>query len=162
MAKYKNLPDMFTMKLQALYDIETHLVKALPKMAKAAMDPVLKAAFTDHLAETKEHVVRLQEAFAILGEKKKKLTVDAIRGLTADAGWCIAHVEKGNALDAALIGAARYVEHYEMAGYLAALEWSDILEQKPVMALLEKTLAEEEGADDILAELGITIAARLV
>lgn len=161
MAKATNLDEMFLTKIQALYDIESELVKALPKMAKAATDSELKKAFEDHLEETKGHVKRLQDIFDLLKAKPKKLKVEAIRGLVADGAWVMKNTEKGNQRDAALVGAALYVEHYEMAGYLGAQEWAEMIGNEEASSLLEETLSEEEAAEEKLADLGTQITERI-
>jgi ferritin-like metal-binding protein YciE len=161
MAKQKTLPELFITKIQALYDVESELVKALPKMAKAATDPDLKEAFQDHWEETKFHVKRLEDIFDLLGVKKEKLEVDAIRGLVADGEWCVKHIEPGDALDATLAGAARAVEHYEIASYLSAQAWAELLEDKAIVSLLEDTLEEEIASDEKLEEVGRDVSGRL-
>lgn len=155
------LKSLLIQKLQALYDIESELVKTLPKMATAAKHADLKDGFRNHLAETKEQVKRLEEAFDILGEKPKKLKAEAIRGLAKDGDWVIKNVKGKEALDVNLIAAASYVEHYEMAGYMAALKWAELLGEIEVADLLEATLGEEEMADEKLAELGVAIAKKI-
>jgi len=161
MAKATSLRELLIVKLQALYDTEGELVKALPKMAKAATDEDLSAAFEDHLEETKAQVERLENIFDLLGEKAKKIKGDAIRGLVTDSEWVIKNTEEGDARDIALIAAARYVEHYEMAGYMGAQEWAEMLGDEGVAALLEETLEEEEKAEEKLSEIATQITERL-
>ncbi len=151
--KYETLQDLFVLKLQALYDIENELVKALPKMAKNATDQDLKEGFTMHLDETRTQVERLEQAFTLLEMKPTKTKVEAIRGLAKDAEWVMKNVHEDEARDAAMISAARYVEHYEMAGYLTAIQWAEELGYDEIRNLLEETLQEEMGADDKLADL---------
>ncbi|HYC34651.1 MAG TPA: DUF892 family protein [Candidatus Paceibacterota bacterium] len=145
----KNLPlhKLLITKLKALYDIECEITKALPKLAKAATNKKLKLGFQGHLAETRRHVARLKQAFRLLGEKVQKTKVEAIRGLAKDADWVIKNVPKGPALDSNLIAAASYVEHYEMAGYMAAESWAKQMRHTKVAKLLNETLKEEKGAD---------------
>ncbi len=147
------LDDLLVLKLQALYDVEQELVKALPKMVKAASDPELKDGFASHLDETKGHVMRLEEVFRLLDLPPKKLRGDAIRGLISDAAWVIKNIKTPEARDANLIAAASYVEHYEMAGYLAAREWAATLGNSEIAALLGATLTEEETANEKLSAL---------
>jgi ferritin-like metal-binding protein YciE len=151
--KYENLHDLLLLKLHSLYDIETQLVTALPKMVKGASDRELKAAFDKHLGETETHVERLEEALMQLGEKSTKEKVEAIRGLVKDASWVLKSIKNDAARDALLIAAGQYVEHYEMAGYGAAREWADLMGHSEVTELLEATLAEEKAADEKLNEL---------
>ena len=155
-AKPMNLHDLLILKLQALYDVENQLVKALPKMAKSATDMELKASFEDHLEETKAQAGRIEEAFSLLDIKPKKTKVEAIRGLIDDTEWCIKNIAGATALDAVLISAAEYVEHYEMAGYGTAAEWARLMEHTAVADLLEMTLEEEQAASDRLMMLATT------
>ena len=158
MAKSKSLRELLSTKIQALYDIESELVKALPKMAEAATEPELKDAFREHLDETRGQVARLENIFDILGEEKETLEVDAIRGLIKDGEWLVDNVEEGEVLDVALIGAARAVEHYEMAKYIAAHEIADMLGEEEVAEVLTETFEEEENAEEKLSEIGMQIA----
>ncbi|MBX4200944.1 DUF892 family protein [Candidatus Parcubacteria bacterium] len=155
MKKDFNLYDLFVMKLQALLDIENVLTKALVKMAKKAHDHQLQMAFKEHLQETHVHTERIKEIFELLGEKAKKLPVDAIRGLVSDADWIIKHVKNPAALDASLIASAHYVEHYEMAGYSTAVEWARLMGHVQVANLLEQTLNEEKMANEKLRDLAL-------
>ncbi|MDB5194741.1 MAG: hypothetical protein JWN50_755 [Parcubacteria group bacterium] len=156
------LRDLLIQKLQALSDIEHELVKALPDMAEAASNPSLKKGFRDHLDETRNHVCRIEDAFALMNEKPKKLKVEAIRGLVKDAKWVMKNVKGTETLDANLIAAARYVEHYEMAGYMGALEWARTLGETKVASLLRATLAEEKKADKTLEKAGTIINKKAV
>jgi len=151
--KAKTLHELLLNKLMALYDIEEQITKALPKMEKKASDPDLKEAFRLHGVETEMHVTRLETCFDLLGVKPKKLKADAIRGLIDDAKWVGDHVEEGPALDANLIAAAQYVEHYEIAGYGTAIAWAKFMNHTDVVNLLQETLAEEEAADKKLTAL---------
>lgn len=156
------LKDLLIQKVNALYDIEQNLVKALPKMAKASKDKNLKAGFTAHLAETKTHVKRLEQIAKILGVKPKALKSDAIRGLIKDGEWVIKHVKPADALDANLARAAQYVEHYEMAGYMAAYDWAKMLGEAQVAELLAITLEEEHAADEKLHEVGTILDQKIM
>src|SRR6185436_9132471 len=149
----KSLSDLFLLKIKALYDIETKLVKALPKMAEHASNLALATGFKDHLKETKEHVTRLEKIFHMLDAKPEKTEVEGIQGMIHDADWIIKHVKNKQALDAALIASAQYVEHYEMAGYGTAKEWAELLKLDEAARLLEETLEEEVGADEKLNDL---------
>jgi ferritin-like metal-binding protein YciE len=148
MHKIIDAQDSFLMKLQALYDIENELAKALPKLAKAAKDPELSEGFRAHLEETKEHTVRLERIFMMLGIKPKKARSEGIRGIIEDGAWVIHQVERSGPLkDAMLAGAARYAEHHEMAGYMTAIEEARFMEMGEIEGMLMQTLAEEEAAD---------------
>jgi ferritin-like metal-binding protein YciE len=152
MPKITDTTNAFIVKLQSLYDIEKQLEKALPKMAKAAFDPDLKEGFIEHLEETKIHSERLEDLFDDLGVDPKKLKTEGIRGIIADGEW-VAEVDAPDAVkDAMLAGAARYAEHYEMAGYLSAIAEANALGLTDAAIILTKTLNEEMAADEILAE----------
>jgi ferritin-like metal-binding protein YciE len=160
MAKSKSLRELLGTKIQALYDIENELIQALPTMAEAATDSDLKEAFETHLEETKSQAEKLENIFDLLGEDKEKQKSEAIRGLVKDSEWLVKNVEEGDALDTALIAAARSVEHYEMSKYMAAQEWAEMLGQEEVSALLTEIFEEEEATDEKLSELGTLIAER--
>ncbi|HTL39395.1 MAG TPA: DUF892 family protein [Methylomirabilota bacterium] len=151
--KNMNLTDLLILKLKALYDTENRLTKALPKLAKASTDVDLKAAFITHAAETANHVKRLEKIFQTLDLKPQKTTVEAVQGLVADTDWCIKNISGPAALDAALVGAAQYAEHYEIAGYGTALEWAELLDFAGIAQTLEETLEEEKVTDEKLSEL---------
>jgi ferritin-like metal-binding protein YciE len=153
--KGKTLHDLLLAKLSALYDVEKELVKALPKMAKAATDKDLSAGFKSHLEETKDHVKRLEEAFNHLdAAPQKTMKSFGIRGIIKDGDWVIKNVRPKEALDANLIAAASYAEHYEMAGYTAAKEWARMMGHDRVVELLDANLSEEIMADQKMADLG--------
>jgi ferritin-like metal-binding protein YciE len=150
--KIDTLLDLFTFKIMCLYDIETQIIKALPKMAKAATNEELAAAFENHLEETKAQAERLEAIFEELDVKPKKVKVEAIRGLVADTEWVIKEKPSPELLDTLLVSSARYVEHYEMAGYLSAIAWAESLGLTKALELLEETLEEEKKADALLSE----------
>ncbi len=160
--KDMDLRALLIQKVNALYDIESELVKALPKMAKAASSPDLQKGFEEHLEETKNQVRRLEEIHRILGEKPKKLKAEGIRGLVKDGEWVIKNVAPKEAMNANLARAAQYVEHYEMAGYMAAIDWAETLGEAEVVDLLNDTLEEEIAADDKLAMVGGEIDQNLI
>ena len=150
------LRDLFVMKIQALYDIELEIVKALPKIAQKASNAQLKKGLQEHLEETKEQAARLEQIFGMMGENPKKLIVEGIRGIVEDAKWVMANIKDPQALDAALIAAAQYVEHYEMAGYGTASEWAGMLDLDEAKNLLEETLDEEKNADEKLNDIAVS------
>src|SRR3954469_11095277 len=113
--KLQTLHDCFLLKVQALYDVENEVVKALPKVIKKVTNPKLEEALTEHLAETEEQIVRLEKIFEILDEKPKKVKVEAIRGITDDTEWLFKQDTIASTLDTLLIGALRHVEHYEIS-----------------------------------------------
>lgn len=151
MTKIITPTDVFMLKLQALYDIEQQLEKALPKMAKAATDPELADGFMTHLEETKGHIDRLEQIFGMLDAKPKKTASEGIRGIIEDGTWVIQSDAPAAIKDSMLASAARYAEHYEMAGYLSAIEEAGYLEFTDAVDLLTATLSEEQIADTKLA-----------
>lgn len=157
----KSLKELLGTKVRTLYDIENELIAALPTMAGSATDPELKEAFETHLDETRNQAERLEEVLDLLGEEKERLKAEGIRGMIKDAEWLTDNVEKGDALDTALIAAARSVEHYEMAGYMAAQEWAEMLEEEEISSILTEIFEEEEAADEKLSEIGTQIAERI-
>ncbi len=128
--KLESLRDLLVEQLQDLYDAENRITKALPKMAKAATSPELKAAFLKHLKETEGHVGRLEQAFDSLGEKVKKKTCEAIKGLIEEGEETIKEDAEPEVKDAALIAAAQRIEHYEMAGYGTVRAYAKLLDEK--------------------------------
>jgi ferritin-like metal-binding protein YciE len=153
--KAENLQELLVMKLQALYYAEQEIVKALPKMVEAATDEELKSAFQSHLRETEGHVQRLNQAFNELDAKAEPLESDAINGLIEDTQWCIDNIKNPQVLDASLIAAAQYVEHYEMAGYGSAATWAEQIGEMEVKNILGLTLDEEKAADEKLSALAV-------
>jgi Mn-containing catalase len=149
------LQELLTEELKDLLHAENQLVKALPKMAKAANNAELRAAFEDHLAQTKEHVERLKQAFELLGEKPKAKPCKGMAGLVEEGQEVIAEGKEMQAApaDLALIGAAQRVEHYEMAAYGIARAIAEQMDRSDVVKLLAQTLAEEEKADQLLTKL---------
>jgi ferritin-like metal-binding protein YciE len=139
--------------LKDVYNAEKQLTKALPKMAKAASAPSLRTAFQDHLAQTKEHVARLEAVFKELGEKPGGKTCAAMEGLVKEGSEIIEEDPAPEVLDAGLIAAAQRVEHYEMAAYGTLKSFAKILGHTKAVKLLQATLQEEEKADQLLSEI---------
>jgi ferritin-like metal-binding protein YciE len=151
-----SLQDLLVLKLKALYDVETQLIKALPKMAMKADDEDLRMGFEEHLEQTEVQAGRLEEAFGILDEKPAKTKVEAIRGIIEDAEWVIKNVSGPEARDAALIASAQYVENYEITGYSTASTWATLLGYDDIAELLNTTLDEERATSEKLTELAAT------
>jgi Mn-containing catalase len=149
------LQELLTEELRDLLHAENQLVKALPKMARAAKDEQLKTAFQDHLEQTKEHVDRLNQVFGMLGEKPKAKPCKGMAGLLEEGQEVIAEgKEMEEALaDLALIGAAQRVEHYEIAAYGTARAIAEQMNRKDIVKLLSQTLGEEEKADKLLTQV---------
>ncbi|MGF1451680.1 MAG: ferritin-like domain-containing protein [Opitutales bacterium] len=148
----KNLTELLQHEVQDLYSAENQLVGALPKMEEAATDPGLKSAFREHLAETKGHVTRLEEAAKHLGIDPEGETCEAMQGLIAE-GEEIAQIAEPSVRDAALIAAGQRVEHYEMAGYGSAAAFAEQTGHREVQDLLAATLQEETSADATLNKI---------
>ena len=142
------LRETFLDELADLYDAEKQLLKALPKMAKAAEHDELRDAFETHLEETREHVNRLEQVFRAFGEKAKGKKCKAMQGLVEE-GEDVIDEELG---DAALICAAQKVEHYEIASYGSLQSWAELLEENEAAELLQETLDEEKATDDKLTQ----------
>ena len=148
------LEELFLDELKDIYWAEKHLVKALPKMAKAATSEELRKSFTDHLEATKGHVTRLEEAFGLLGEKVQAKKCEAMAGLTKEGEGIIEDTEKGSLTrDVGLIMAAQKVEHYEIATYGSLAQLAKTLGKNDLADLMVQTLEEEKEADELLTSI---------
>lgn len=140
--------------LKDIYWAEKHLLKALPKMTKAATTGELKQAFTEHVTVTQEHVARLEQVFELLGKKAQAKKCDAMDGLTKEAESIIEETEKGSLTrDVALIMAAQKVEHYEIATYGGLVQITKTMGKNDISEILAQTLAEEKDADQTLSDI---------
>lgn len=157
MSELSSLRDLLVDEIKDLYNAENQLLKALPKMAKAASDAKLKAGFTEHLAQTREHVARLERAARLLDESPKGKTCHAMQGLVEEGAEAIELEAPDAVRDAALIGAAQRVEHYEIAAYGTAHAFALAAGEPKVAALLEQTLQEEGETDKKLTALSAAI-----
>jgi ferritin-like metal-binding protein YciE len=138
-------------ELRDMYSAENQLVKALPKLTKGAKNAQLKALFTTHLEETKEQVLRLKEVFEILEEKPTGEHCNGMEGVIEEGVDALQKDEEGASFDSGIVGAALRTEHYEIAGYTAAIAMADTLGLKDVSALLATNLNEElRAAEKIL------------
>src|SRR6202790_1922067 len=149
----ETMRDLLIQEMQDFYDAEKQLVKALPKMVKAASSEELSEALGNHLEETKGQVERLERAFQILDLKPKAKSCVAMKGLVSEAQERIEANGQGAIADSAMICAAQKVEHYEIAGYGTLKAWAEELGLDDVAALLEETLEEEKTADEKLSEI---------
>ena len=152
----KKLDDLFLDTLKDIYFAEKKILTALPKMAKAAQSPELKAAFEKHETETEEHVTRLEKVFKSLGEAAKGKTCDAILGIIEEGKEVMEEYKGMPALDAGLLAAAQAVEHYEMSRYGTLKTWAEELGHDDAVKLLDATLSEERKTNDALTELAET------
>ncbi|MFB2595397.1 ferritin-like domain-containing protein [Paracoccus sp. p4-l81] len=158
MAHPKTLADLFHDLLKDVYYAERQIVKALPKMARAAQSPELKRAFEDHLAQTETHIERLQQVFDVIGKPARGKTCPAMDGLLEEGEEAIAAFKDSPALDAALIAGAQAVEHYEISRYGTLRAWAELMAIPEAVELLDKTLDEEADTDEMLGELATSQA----
>jgi ferritin-like metal-binding protein YciE len=148
------LEEFFHDEIKDIYWAEKKLVKTLPKMAKAATSKDLKNAFTEHLDQTKEHVVRLEQVFELLGHKPTAKKCDAMEGITEEGASIIEDTEDGTSTrDVGLILAGQKAEHYEIATYGGLAQIAKTLGHSDVAEILEKTLQEEKKTDQTLTKL---------
>jgi ferritin-like metal-binding protein YciE len=146
------LKELYIDELRDIYNAENQLVRALPKMAKAANSDELRAGFEGHLEQTKGHVARLETIFKGLGEKPTGKKCKGMEGLVEEGKEMIEEQE-GEALDAGLISAAQRVEHYEIAAYGCVRTYANLLGESEAAKLLEETLNEEKETDQKLSQL---------
>jgi ferritin-like metal-binding protein YciE len=155
--KFASLQDLYIEQLKDLHSAETQLTKALPKMAEAATTPELKTAFTAHLKETEEQLLRLNQIGEGLGESLDGHTCAAMEGLIEEGAEWMKRGADPEVMDAGLIAAAQRVEHYEIAGYGTVHNFSELLGEEEAAELLAETLGEEEAADAKLTALAQSI-----
>lgn len=156
------LRDALVEEVRDLYNAEKQLVKALPKMAKAAASDELRSAIESHLEETNEQVSRLERVFELLDEKPRGKHCAGMAGIIEEGAEVLQEDMDGAVLDACIIASAQRAEHYEMAAYGTALAWAEALGLSDVAAVLGETLEEEKATDEklsALAEAGINDAA---
>jgi ferritin-like metal-binding protein YciE len=161
-AKDKNLNDLFLDTLKDIYYAEKQILKALPKMAKAAHSDQLRAAFEKHHDETEDQVERLEEIFELIDKPARGKTCYGIQGILEEGKEVMDEFKGSEALDAGMVAAAQAVEHYEIARYGALKEWANQLGMKDAVRLLDETLQEEKKTDEALtslAEAGVNLAA---
>jgi ferritin-like metal-binding protein YciE len=153
MPQEKTLNDLFLDTLKDIYYAEKQILKALPKMAKAAADPQLKAGFEEHRDQTEGHVERLEQIFEMLGVPARGKQCDAILGILEEGKEIMTDYKGTLALDAGLISSAQAVEHYEMARYGTLKAWATLLGRRDAAQLLDATYKEESATDKKLSEL---------
>jgi ferritin-like metal-binding protein YciE len=151
------LKELYVDELKDLYSAENQLVKALPKMAKAATSEDLRTGFEKHLEQTKRHVSRLEQIFEALGESPKGKKCKGMEGLINEGQEMMEEDLEREGLDAGLIGAAQRVEHYEIAGYGTVATYAKLLGENHAEGLLRETLNEEKQTDQKLTELASKI-----
>jgi ferritin-like metal-binding protein YciE len=155
--KLNTLQKLYTDELRDLYNAENQLLKALPKMAKAASSEELKEAFEQHLEQTKGHVKRLEQVFEGLDEKPKGKTCRAMKGLIQEGSEILEEDGETSVRDAGIIVAAQKVEHYEIAGYGSVRTFAHLLGQNKAAELLQATLDEESETNEVLNRLAESV-----
>jgi ferritin-like metal-binding protein YciE len=151
--KANRLHHLYVEELKDIYSAENQMIKALPKMAKAATSEDLRGGFESHLEQTREHVARLEKIFKALGESPKGKKCAGMEGLIKEGGEMIEEDPASDELDAGLISAAQRVEHYEIAAYGCVCAYAKILGEDQAFALLKQTLQEEKHTDKKLSDL---------
>lgn len=154
------LREVLVDELRDMYSAENQLVKALPKLAKGAVDKKLKAAFAAHLEETKGHVLRLRSVFELLGEKPTGEHCNGMEGVIEEGADALEKDEEGASFDAGIIGAALRTEHYEIAGYEACIAMATGLGERKVVSLLNANLKQELAAAKKISKLAVPIIKR--
>ncbi len=153
----EGLMKLFTDQLQDIYYVEKQLVRSLNRMARAAQNEDLRAAFEQHREETENQMERLEEVFASLDRNAKGKKCEAMDGILEEAKELMEDFEDDVALDAALVAAAQKVEHYEIATYGSLCAWAEQLGLEEALPLLEETLQEEKKTDQDLTELAVSL-----
>jgi len=154
-AAAKNLRDLFEDSLKDIYWAEKALTKALPKMAKNATAPELKQAIENHLKETVEQIVRLEQIFVLMGKKAVSKKCDAMAGLIEEGSSIMQETQIGDVRDAGIISAAQKVEHYEIASYGTLYAFATALDEDDISRILLTTLKEEKNADVALTKMAL-------
>ena len=155
--KDKDLNDLFLDTLKDIYYAEKQILKALPKMAKAASSEKLRAAFEKHHGETEGQVERLEQIFELIDKPARAKTCEAIQGILDEGKEVMDEYKGSEALDAGMLAAAQAVEHYEISRYGTLKTWAGELGLKKAVVLLEKTLNEEKATDAALTEIAETV-----
>jgi ferritin-like metal-binding protein YciE len=149
----KDLNELFLDTLKDIYYAEKHILKALPKMAKAANSEDLQAAFEKHQGETEDHVERLEQVFELIGKPARTKRCDAIEGIINEGKEIMEEYADTPALDAGLLAAAQAVEHYEISRYGTLKAWANKLQMRQATKLLDQTLSEEKKTDETLTKI---------
>jgi len=147
-----SLQELYVEQLRDLYNAENQLVKALPKMAKAAQSGALRKGFEQHLEQTKGHVDRLEQIFSAMDESPKGRKCAGMEGLVEEGEEVIREQSGSDALDSGLIASAQRVEHYEIAGYGTVRTFAELLGEEEAVNLLQQTLDEEKATNEKLTE----------
>lgn len=151
--KINTLQDLYVEELRDIYNAENQLVKALPKVAQAANSDELRSAVEDHLDQTREHIERLDQIFESLGESSKGKKCKAMEGLIEECNELLDEDIADNVMDAALIGSAQRIEHYEISVYGTLATFAKLLGREDDADLLGQTLDEEKETDETLTDI---------
>ncbi|WGD30483.1 DUF892 family protein [Ancylobacter sp. WKF20] len=154
----KTLDTLFHETLKDIYYAERKILKALPKMARAAQSPEVKKAFEQHRDETEGQIERLQQVFELIGKRPQGKTCAAIEGILEEGEEIMDEFKGQPALDAGLAAAAQAVEHYEISRYGTLKRWAQVLGHKDAVTLLDATLQEESKTDALLSKLADQVA----
>jgi ferritin-like metal-binding protein YciE len=157
MPKLNSLDDLLVHELQDIYNAENQILKALPKMIKAASNPELQAAFEEHLEQTEGQVERLDQVFKLLGVPAKGKKCEGMAGLIEEGKKVMEEDAETSVMDAALIASAQKIEHYEIASYGCVCTYAEMLGYDQVHDLLGQNLEEEEVTDEKLTELAESV-----
>ncbi len=155
MATIKGMNELLLSFMQDIYYAERQILKALPKMAKAAQNEQLKQALMHHRDETQGQVERLQKAFEAVGKRARGQTCEAINGIIEEGEEVIEEFEAGPVRDAGIVANAQAVEHYEMARYGTIIAWAEGCGQKDIAKLMQETLDEEKQANKLLNDMAL-------
>lgn len=154
----KTLDTLFHETLKDIYYAERQILKALPKMARAAQSPEVRKAFEQHREETQGQIERLQQVFELIGKRPQGKTCAAIEGIIEEGSEIMEEFKGQPALDAGLAAAAQAVEHYEISRYGTLKRWAQVLGLKEAVTLLDATLQEESKTDELLTKLADQVA----
>ena len=160
MAETNGLKDVYIDELRDLYDAEHRLIKALPKLAKAADSDELRSGIEEHLEQTKGHAQRLEQIFESMGEQAKAKKCKGIEGIISEASETLDEDFEGPVMDAAIIASAQRAEHYEIAAYGSVRSFAEQLGETKAASLLQQTLNEEKEADEKLTKMSEMINPR--
>ena len=158
MLKDETFEALYNEQLRDLYDAEEQIVAALPDLIRAVSSPELKSAFSDHLQQSRQHLLRLQEVFVFVADDHAGRNIcEGMRALLAESRLLTNQYAPSPVLDVALIAAAQQVEHYEICAYGTAAKLAQMLAHEPALALLRRTLKEEKEMDNYLSDIAETL-----
>jgi ferritin-like metal-binding protein YciE len=151
--KFESLHDLYLQELRDLYSAEKQILKALPKVIENIDSPDLRTALSNHLEETKNHVIRLEQVFRLHNQPAKTETCDGMKGILSEGEDILDHDENTAVRDAGIISSCQRVEHYEMAAYGSVRTWAEQMGHTEAARILQQTLDEEKRADQKLTQI---------